>query len=128
MKVVDCILSIIGVLENISGSFNKNTDTDWDNDDYSGPEEGYEDRAAAVSEDANQDQVAIKWEPSFLDLESVRDRKQQLKREGSTYTPGHVSNCRCNDSVFRRVRGIERKIAQAISNGTSCGALEKASA
>ena len=83
MKVVDCILSIIGVLENISGSFNKNTDTDWDNDDDSGPEEGYEDRAAAVSEDANQDQVAIKWEPSFLDLESVRKSKAAVEERGA---------------------------------------------
>jgi hypothetical protein len=60
VKVVDCILTIIGVLEDISGSFGKNTDTNCNDNDYSGPEEGHEDSAAAVSQDANQDKVAIK--------------------------------------------------------------------
>jgi hypothetical protein len=53
MQVIDCALMVAGILENISGTFGEDAYAHGNDDEYSRPEEGHEDRATAVSEDAD---------------------------------------------------------------------------
>lgn len=59
MKVVDCVLTAITVLENVSGSLGEDACSDCNDDGDSGPEEGHEDPATAVFEYAGENQVAV---------------------------------------------------------------------